>query len=93
MAIPFNSQFSIPADVMVRQVGEEAVLLNLKAEQYMGLDSVSHRAWQVLTAGGTVQQAYEALLAEYDVAPERLRTDLEEFVQELLQHGLVEQKS
>jgi len=78
---------------MVRQVGDEAVLLNLKTEQYLGLDDVSSRIWQVLTAGGTVQAAYDTLLAEFDVDSERLRADLEDFVQELLQFGLVERRS
>ncbi len=76
---------------MVRHVGEESVLLDLKTEQYLGLDDVSSRTWQVLTAGGTIQSAYETLVAEYDVDPERLRSDLEAFVQELLQMGLVQQ--
>lgn len=93
MPIPFDSQLAVPAEVMFRQVGDEAVLLDLKSERYMGLDSVSTRVWQVLTAGGTLQAAYDALLAEFDVEPERLRADLEEFVQELLQHGLVQQKA
>ena len=78
---------------MVRQVGDEAVLLDLKTERYLGLDDVSNRVWQVLTAGGTVQAAYDTLLVEFDVDPERLRTDLEEFVQQLVQFGLVEQKA
>jgi Coenzyme PQQ synthesis protein D (PqqD) len=89
MNIPFDSHLAISSDVMVRQVGDEAVLLDLKTEQYLGLDGVSNRVWQVLTAGGTVQVAYDTLLAEFDVEPERLRTDLEEFVQQLLQFGLV----
>jgi Coenzyme PQQ synthesis protein D (PqqD) len=76
---------------MIRQVGDEAVLLDLKTERYLGLDGVSNRVWQVLTAGGTVQAAYDALLAEFDVEPEQLRKDVEEFVQQLLQFGLVEQ--
>ena len=91
MAIPFSSRLSVSADVMVRQVGDEAVLLDLKTERYLGLDDVSNRIWQVLTAGGTVQAAYDTLLAEFDVDPERLRSDLEEFVQQLLEFGLVEQ--
>ncbi len=77
---------------MVREVGDESVLLNLKTEQYLGLDDVSSRFWQLLTAGGTVQAAYDTLLAEFDVDSERLRSDLEEFVNELLEYGLVEQK-
>ena len=91
MSIPFSSHLSASTDVMVRNVGDELVLLDLKTERYLGLDSVSARIWQVLTGGGSVQSAYETLLAEFDVDPERLRTDLEEFVQELVRFGLVEQ--
>jgi hypothetical protein len=91
MAIPFSSHLAVSTDVMIRQVGDEAVLLDLKTERYLGLDGVSNRIWQVLTAGGTIQTAYDTLLAEFEVDPERLRSDLEEFVQQLLQFGLVEQ--
>jgi len=78
---------------MIRQIGDESVLLDMKSERYVGLDSVSTRIWQVLTGGGSLQAAYDVLLAEFDVEPERLRSDLEQFVQELVQYGLVEQKS
>ena len=62
---------------------------DLKTELYLGLDAVSARTWQVLTSGGSLQQAYDTLLAEFEVQPERLRADLEEFVQELMRLGLV----
>jgi hypothetical protein len=93
MATPFNSHLSVSADVMFRQVGEEAVLLDLKTERYLGLDGVSSRIWQVITAGGTVQTAYDTLLSEFDVEPEQLRADLEEFIQELVKLGLVQQRA
>lgn len=76
---------------MVRKVGEESVLLDLKTERYLGLDDVSARFWDLLTSGGSIQSAYETLLAEFEVDPERLRNDLDDFVQELVQFGLVEQ--
>lgn len=91
MSIPFESQISASADVMVRQIGDESVLLDLKTEQYFGLDDVSSRMWHLLTANGSVQSTYETLLAEYQVDPEQLRKDIENFVQELLQMGLIQQ--
>ena len=91
MAILFNSNVSVSGDVMVRHVGDESVLLDLKTEQYMGLDDVSTRFWQLLTGGGSIQSAYETLLAEFDVEPQQLRKDLEEFIQELLRLGLIQQ--
>lgn len=91
MAIAFDSTISISPDVMVRKVGEESVLLDLKTERYLGLDDVSARFWELLTSGGSIQSAYETLLAEFEVDPERLSQDLDDFVQELIQFGLVEQ--
>jgi hypothetical protein len=91
MALAFDSIISISPDVMVRKVGEESVLLDLKTERYLGLDDVSARFWDLLTSGGSIQSAYETLLAEFEVDPERLRNDLDDFVQELVQSGLVQQ--
>ncbi len=92
MAIAFDSIISVSSDVMVRKVGEESVLLDLKTERYLGLDDVSARFWDLLTSGGSIQSAYETLVEEFEVDPERLRKDLDDFVQELLQFGLVEQR-
>ena len=91
MALAFDSTISISPDVMVRKVGEESVLLDLKTERYLGLDDVSARFWDLLTSGGSIQSAYETLLTEFEVDPDRLRNDLDDFVQELVQFGLVEQ--
>lgn len=90
MSIAFDSNISASPDVMVRKVGEESVLLDLKTERYLGLDDVSARFWEVLTTGESIQSAYQTLLAEFDVDPERLSQDLDDFVQELLQLGLVQ---
>ena len=38
MAISFADRVTISPDVMFRTVGDEAVLMNLKTELYLGLD-------------------------------------------------------
>ena len=93
MPIPFSSVVTAAADVLIRTVGDESVVLNLQTEHYLGLDDVSTRIWQLLTAGGSIQSAYETLLTEYEVEPEQLRRDLDDFIQELLQLQLVEVKN
>ena len=90
MSIAFNSSLSPSPDVMVRTVGEESVLLDLKTERYLGLDEVSSRFWELLTGGRNIQSAYDILLEEFEVDPERLRQDIDDFVQELIKFGLVE---
>jgi len=90
MLTPFESRIAMSPDVLVRQVGEESVLLDLKSERYLGLDDVSARFWQVLTTAESVQAACDVLAGEFDVEPARLRGDLNDFVQELLELGLVQ---
>ena len=81
MAILFSSQLAVPADVeIVGRVGDESVLLDLKSERYVGLDSVSTRVWQVLTGGGTVQAA-TTLCWLSTMSNPAARADLEDFVQ------------
>ena len=85
-----SSRVSITADTLINVVGEESVLLNLKNEQYYGLDEIGTRMWQVLTSGLTIQQAIEQLIGEYDVDAARLQSDLYSLIEKLSDHGLVE---
>jgi hypothetical protein len=77
-------------DVLVQELEGEAVFLNLKSGRYFGLDGVGTRFWQTLTTTASVQAAHEALLAEYDVDEETLKRDLQELLDQLVAHGLVE---
>lgn len=90
MAISFSDGVAAAPHVMFQTVGEESVLLNLQTSLYMGLDPVGTRMWTLLTDADSIQAAYEALLTEYEVTPEQLRKDLEEFLGKLTEHGLIE---
>lgn len=88
--ISFGGRVTVPAHVVMQDVEGECVLLNLDSECYFGLDEVGTRMWAVLTAAASIQEAYEALLAEYDVAPEVLREDMEELIGQLVENSLLE---
>src|SRR5438093_11860977 len=90
MSHSFSSRVIVAPGVLFRLVGDEAVLLNLKTEQYLGLDTVGTRMWTLLTNSMSVQGAYDTLLQQYEVAPERLREDVVEFLEKLLRQGLIE---
>ena len=79
-----------PSHVLFRTVGEEGLILNLKTQRDLGLDPVGTRMWVELTRRESVHAALEALLAAYDVEPERLRADIENWIARLAEHGLVE---
>jgi hypothetical protein len=80
----------VPADVLVQQLQGESVLLNLRTGRYFGLDQVGTRMWTVLTTAESLQAAYDALLAEYEVDGHRLDQDLRTLVEKLVEHGLLE---
>jgi hypothetical protein len=90
VSVPFSERVNIAPDVLFRLVGGEAVLLNLKTELYLGLDLPGTRMWTVLNEAPSIQVAYDVLLEEYEVEPERLRQDMEELLDQLLEQGLIE---
>lgn len=90
MTLSFAQRIVMKPDVMIRTVGEESVILNLKTELYLGLDPVGTRMWVALTESPTIQRAFESILAEFDVGADELRADLEEFIGKLLEHQLIE---
>ena len=76
MKISPSSKVSIPEKVLLREVADEAMVLNLNNERYYGLDQVGTRFWTVLTTSASIQEAIDALLVEYDV--DRATLDLDE---------------
>lgn len=93
LAISFSARVVVPPHVLLQQVGEESVLLNLEKESYFGLDPVGTRMWQALTKAATVEDAYQELLAGYEVVPDRLRQDLAGLIEKLVENGLLETSS
>lgn len=84
-----HDKIAVSTDVVAREVGEETMLLNLASGTYFGLDPVGGRFWQLLEEGKSATEARDALLQQYDVAPEELDRDLEKLLADLAAHGLV----
>ena len=90
--IQFSKRLATPDHVLFREVDGESVLLNLETEKYLGLDDVGTRIWLLLTSEASIDTALLKLKTEYDVEDKRLRADVEQLINELLDQGLVEFK-
>jgi hypothetical protein len=90
MKISLSARVTIPEKVVLREVEDEAVILNLNNEQYYGLDAVGTRFWIVLTTSASIQEAIDALLAEYDVDRATLEQDVRDLLNKLAARGLIE---
>lgn len=89
MTINYQQHVTVPSKVIFRELLGEAVVLNLGNEKYYSLDDIGTRVWNLLTGSATIHQAYQALLAEYDVEPDVLRKDLDDILDNLLENELI----
>jgi len=90
MKLLLKNKITVPDGVLVRDLAGESVLLNLNSESYFGLDEVGTRMWTVLTASPSIDAAFDTLLIEYEVDPVQLRNDLHNFIEKLVDLGLLD---
>lgn len=89
--MPIDDQTRIvpSSDAVVREVNGEAVLLHLETSQYHTLDPISTEIWKCLLDAPSFASALNAVHATFDVELDRLRGDLDVFVEQLAERGLV----
>ena len=76
-------------EVIVREVGDEFVILDLERGVYYGLQDVAAQIWRSLTSGHSISETVDALLSEYDVDRAQLEQDLARLIEVLREAGLV----
>ncbi len=76
-------------DLVSSQLEGEAVILNLESGIYYGLNEVGAYVWQRLDTPQAVADLQAAILAEYEVEPERCRRELLALLAEMAEAGLV----
>jgi hypothetical protein len=81
--------YSVPEDVVFRDLAGEAVILNLSTGIYFGLDEIGTRIWQLLTQHGDKEKLIQEMLSEYEVEEGKLRRDVDALLKELLGKGLL----
>jgi len=90
MSASFSQRVKIPDHVLVSDLQGESVILNVNSERYYGLDRVGTRFLTLLSDCDSIEHAFEALLAEYDVNADTLRNDITDLLNDLSEQGLVE---
>ena len=89
MGTRFTQTVIVSDDALSQEVGGEMVILDLRSEQYFGLDEVGARIWQLMQENGELQQVFDRMLDEFDVQADSLETDMMALLGELERTGLV----
>ena len=83
VVVASKDQFSCP-------LGDDTVILDLKAGLYFSLDNVGTLIWQRIQQPKTVKELRAAILETFEVEPEVCERDLRALLQELAGKNLVE---
>ena len=78
------------SNVVARAVRDEVVLLDLATERYLALDQVGSRVWSLLDGEHSRDRIADAIAVEYAAPIERIRADVDDFLEQLSALGLVE---
>ena len=89
MTVSFDERAFATPRVLCKALGDEAILLDLETETYFGLNSIGNRFWELVTTAPTIREALDAMLEEYDVAPDELERDMGELIEDLVGRGLL----
>jgi hypothetical protein len=89
MAVSPTSKLTVSPDALTNLLERESVVLDLKSEQYFGLNESATRMWSALIEAGTIDGAFQKLIAEYAIEPAILRQDLDVLVEKLVERHLI----
>jgi hypothetical protein len=78
------------ADAVSNRLGDGGAVVNLKTNRIFELNATGMRAWELMEGGRTRAELEGQLEAEFDAAPGRVRTELEQLITDLAREGLVD---
>jgi hypothetical protein len=89
MAIESISTVVRTAGIMTAPVDTEIVLLNMTGNNYISLDAIGRRIWELLEEPVVVDELCRQLGTEFEATQEEIRSDVLPFLTELEREGLV----
>jgi hypothetical protein len=80
----------VPEHVSYDIIDGEAVILNVQTGGFFGLNKLGTEMWELLVQHGEIGVVIATLLEKYDVAEDRLWTDLTTLIDKLQARGVIE---
>jgi hypothetical protein len=84
-----QNSYQAGADILFRQVEDEAVLLHVPSGTYYGLSTTGILLWEAMQNKQPLTSVADAIVAEYEVDKSQVLDDLQLLLQNLLDNGLV----
>jgi hypothetical protein len=88
-----DAAFTVPAQIVSRRVGEDAILLNIASGESYCLDAVGYEIWDFLRRGNSIRAASRVIADEYGVTVSEVTNDAKGLIAELLARGLLKHRA
>jgi hypothetical protein len=89
MAIDMNTFIVRDNEMMFTSMDNEIVVLNMAQNNYVGLDEIGSRIWEMVQAPMRVGDLCHLLWQEYDASAEQIETGVLAFLAELKSEGMI----
>ena len=89
MAIESSTRIIRSGEQMSAPIDGELVILNMAKNNYIGLDEIGRRIWEMLEKPRSVDALCVLLSREFEATPEQIATDMLPFLEELKNEGLI----
>lgn len=70
-------------------LGEELAMLDMAHGAYLGFNATAAHLWRLLDQPCTLGALCDAMMAEFDVDPERCRSEVAELLDQLVAQGML----
>jgi hypothetical protein len=86
--LPSRFRPSAP-ELAAEVIDDEAIIINLSTGIYYSTSKVGAVIWSGIGSGRSLEEIVEAVVARYDVPPDRARADVHQLVTKLIEENLV----
>lgn len=91
--ISVTSKFVIGKDVSFTDIGNEAIILNLKDNNFYTLNETAAKIWKLLRKKKTLKEIADIFAQEYVSGKKRLLRSVKRQMKEFLASGLLEKEA
>ena len=90
MSIESTAIIARAGDLASNAIDEDLVILNLNRDNYIALDAIGRRIWELIESPRRVDDLCRQLALEFDGPPERITADVLRFLHELEQESMID---
>lgn len=79
-------------DIYSSEVDGETIMMNIDNNDYYTTQEIGNRIWELLDSLDTPKAICDQLMQEYEVSQEQCQNEVLQFLEQLLEHGIVTKK-